>query len=216
MRLLVSLLLLLLAADAVAAESARQRMQAFAGGLKTVSARFEQSITDANGRRGDVSSGRFSLEAPRLLRWETTKPYQQLIVADGRKVWVYDPDLEQVTVRDQDLEEAHSPLSVLTDLSLLDQRFDASEAGERDGLSWLRLTSKASEPAFEYAELGFDARALVRMVFKDQLGNTTTIAFSGWQRNPQLPDGTFSFTPPAGVDVVGDVGPGAEIHPLGH
>ncbi|MGA9341194.1 MAG: outer membrane lipoprotein chaperone LolA [Rhodanobacteraceae bacterium] len=202
------------AATASAADSARGRMQAFSDGLKTVSAHFSQSVTDANGHRGDQSSGSFALKAPRLLRWQTTAPYQQLIVADGTHVWVYDPDLEQVTVRRQDAEEAHSPLSVLTDLSLLDRQFNTAEEGDRDGLMWLKLTSKASDPAFEYAELGFDAQALERMLFKDQLGNTTEIKFSDWKRNPQLAADTFVFTPPKGVDVVGDMSPDAEIHPL--
>ena len=103
---------------------------------------------------------------------------------------------------------------MLTDLSQLDRQYSATEAGEREGLAWLKLVSKAAEPEFEYAELGFDAKALVRMVFRDQLGNTTEIRFDGWQRNPRLPPDTFRFTPPAGVDVVGDVGPDAEVFPV--
>ncbi|MGA9422327.1 MAG: outer membrane lipoprotein chaperone LolA [Rhodanobacteraceae bacterium] len=216
MRLLFACCCLLLATTTVAAESARARMKAFADGLDSVTAHFDQSVTDGNGHRGDESRGTLALKAPRLFRWRTTSPYQQLIVADGTHVWIYDPDLEQVTVRRQEAEEAHSPLSVLTDLSLLDRQFNAAEDGERDGLLWLKLTSKASEPEFEFAKLGFDAHALVRMEFKDQLGNTTRIAFSDWKRNPKLAADTFTFTPPAGVDVVGDATSGAEVHPLRH
>jgi outer membrane lipoprotein carrier protein len=155
------------------------------------------------------------LKAPRQFRWDVTAPYQQLIVADGEKVWIYDPDLEQVTVRAQGTEEAHSPLTVLTDLSQLDRNFTASEQGERDGLSWLRLKSKDKEPQFEYADLGFDAASgLARMAFKDALGNSTEIHFSHWQRNPSLPAGTFKFSVPEGVDVIGDPTPAAEVHPI--
>jgi outer membrane lipoprotein carrier protein len=214
MRLLAAFIALLIAQDVVAADSARARMEAFSKALNSVSGRFSQSVTDAAGHRGDESQGTLALEAPRQFRWETTTPYQQTIVADGARVWVYEPDLEQVSVRSQSAAEAHSPLTVLTDLSQLDGQFGTSEAGEHDGLAWLRLVSKAKEPEFEYAELGLDHTSLRRMVFKDQLGNTTEIRFADWKRNPSLPAGTFKFTPPKGVDVVGDLKPDAEVFPV--
>jgi len=208
------LLLCLLPMAAHAADSARARMQAFSNDLRAVSADFEQSVTGARGSRGEPSAGSLVLKAPRQFRWQTVSPFEQLIVADGARVWVYDPDLQQVSVRSQSSEEAQSPLTVLTDLSQLDSEFTASEAGERDGARWLKLVSKAKEPDFEYAELGFDEKNLVRMRFLDQLGNTTEIRFSNWQRNPQLAPETFAFVPPAGVDVVGDPGNDAEVIPL--
>lgn len=213
MRIVLGLVLFCVAASA-SADDARARMQAFSKGLHAVTARFNQSVTDANGHRGDESRGTLALEAPRQFRWETTAPYQQTIVADGAKVWIYEPDLEQVSVRRQDAAEAHSPLTVLTDLSQLDAQFTTSEAGAHDGLAWLRLASKAKDADFEYAELGFDATTLQRMRFKDQLGNVTEIVFSDWARNPPIAAGTFAFVPPKGVDVVGDVKPDAEVHPL--
>jgi outer membrane lipoprotein carrier protein len=214
MRIALVSLVCLITATASAADGARARMEAFSKGLHSVAASFSQSVTDANGHRGDESRGTLALEAPRQFRWETTTPYQQTIVADGAKVWVYEPDLEQVSVRNQSSEEAHSPLTVLTDLSQLDSQFKPTEAGEHDGLVWLKLTSKAKEPEFEYAELGFDASTLQRMRFKDQLGNTTEIRFDDWKRNPPMAAGTFKFTPPKGVDVVGDTKPDAEVFPV--
>jgi outer membrane lipoprotein carrier protein len=214
MRLIAAFVGLAFTVHAVAADDARARMEAFSKGLHAVSGSFSQSVTDANGHRGDESRGTLALEAPRQFRWETTAPYQQTIVADGSRVWVYEPDLEQVSVRGQSAAEAHSPLTELTDLSQLDSQFKASEGGEHDGLTWLRLTSKSKEPEFEYADLGFDASSLQRMRFKDQLGNLTEIRFADWKRNPSLPAGTFTFTPPKGVDVVGDVKPDAEVMPL--
>lgn len=214
MRLPAALIALIVAQDVVAADSARARMEAFSKALNSVSGRFTQSVTDANGHRGDESRGTLALEAPRQFRWETTAPYQQTIVADGTKVWVYEPDLEQVSVRSQSAAEAHSPLTVLTDLSQLDGQFTTSEAGEHEGLAWLRLVSRAKEPEFEYAELGLDHASLQRMVFKDQLGNTTEIRFDDWKRNPAFAANTFKFTPPKGVDVVGDVKPDAEVFPV--
>jgi outer membrane lipoprotein carrier protein len=204
----------LIAFESVAADTARSRMEAFSKTLHSVSGSFNQSVTDANGHRGDESRGTLALEAPRQFRWETSAPYQQTIVADGARVWVYEPDLEQVSVRNQSAAEAHSPLTVLTDLSQLDGQFSTSETGEHDGLAWLKLVSKAKEPEFEYAELGFDGASLQRMLFKDQLGNLTEIRFGDWKRNPSLPAGTFKFTPPKGVDVVGDLKPEAEAFPI--
>lgn len=214
--MLRALLLLcsLFASTAGAVESARSRLEAFSHGIQTISGRFEQSVTGANGNRGEESSGTLALKAPRQFRWQTTTPYEQLIVADGSRVWVYDPDLEQVSVRSQGTEEAHSPLSVLTDLSRLDEEFTVSEAGENRGLVWLRLVSKASEPEFSFAEIGFGQQGLEQMRFEDSLGNTTEIRFSGWKRDPGLPADTFSFQLPDGVDVVGDRGSDAEVFPI--
>ena len=214
MRLLAGLFVLLFASTALAAGGARDRLNAFAKDLSAVSGGFEQTVADANSGKTKTSRGTLALKAPRQFRWETASPFKQTIIADGDKVWVYDPDLEQVTVRPQGTEEAHSPLTVLTDLSQLDRDFTTSEQGERDGFAWLRLKSKDKEPQFEYAELGFDASGLARMVFKDSFGNNTEIRFSGWQRNAKLAPDTFKFTPPKGVDVIGDPTPAAVAHPL--
>jgi outer membrane lipoprotein carrier protein len=222
---LLALSLLCAAAGSASADTARARLDTFAKGLQTVSASFEQTVFDPNDQPGKKTSGDLAVQAPRQFRWDVSKPYQQLIVADGMHVWIYDPDLEQVTVRNQGIEEAHSPLTVITDLSQLDRDFAASEQGEHDGLAWLRLKSKAKEPDFEYADFGFacaeagkpdcgGAVVLQRMVFKDTLGNRTETRFSAWQRNPRLPAERFTFKPPAGVDVIGEVKPEAEVHPL--
>ena len=214
MRVLIFLLVLVFAACVHAGEGARVRLEAFSKSLQSISGHFEQSVTDANGHRGDESRGTLALQAPRQFRWQTTAPYEQTIVADGAHVWVYEPDLEQVSVRNQSVAEAHSPLTVLTDLSQLDSQFKASDAGERDGLVWLKLEPRAQDAEFAYAELGFEGDTLQRMRFQDQLGNRTDIVFSGWTRNPKLAAGTFKFVPPKGVDVVGDYKPDAEVHPL--
>lgn len=206
MRKLIVLVMMLILSGGVhaGATGARARLDAFAHDLHSVRGNFSQTVYDAHGNITGSSHGSLALHAPRLFRWQVTGPYQQLIVADGKKVWIYEPDLEQVTVRDQGSEEAHSPLTVLTDLSQLDSEFKATDLGARDGLEWLRLVSRSKNPQFEYAEIGFDASGLHRMVFKDTLGNRTEITFSGWERNPTLPASTFVFVPPKGTDVVGD------------
>jgi outer membrane lipoprotein carrier protein len=196
-----------------ATSPARQRLDAFATGLHSLKGRFTQTLTEASGQGAKTSSGTLALEAPREFRWDTVAPYKQTIVADGSRVWLYDPELEQVTVRVQSTEEAHSPLTVITDIKQLDRDFKVTEQGEHDGLTWLRLTSRANDPQFDYADLGFDANGLKRMVFQDQLGAVTDIRFSDWQRNVQLPPATFNFTPPPGADVIGDL-PVMTTHPL--
>ncbi len=203
-KLMVGIVLSLSACMAFAATGARARLDAFAHGLHALRGDFSQTVYDSHGNVTGTSHGTLALEAPRLFRWQVAGPYKQLIVADGKKVWVYEPDLQQVTVRDQGAQEAHSPLTVLTDLSQLDSEFTATDAGNRDGLEWLRLVSRGKDPQFDYAEIGFDAIGPRRMLFKDTVGNRTEIAFSGWQRNPELPPGTFTFVPPKGTDVVGD------------
>ncbi len=220
MKRLVSLgllfLVLAVTAPAMAADgSARARLDRFAEGLKSLSGHFRQSMTDANGHQGKTSEGKVALQAPRQFRWETTSPYEQLIVADGSHVWMYEPDLDQVTVRQQSTAEAHSPLTVLTDVSRLDKDFDARDMGTRDDLAWLRLTPKDDHARVQYTELGFDERGLRAMVFKDQLGNMTRIEFSHWQRNTTLPADTFHFTPPKDADVVGDVDSVPQVTPIG-
>lgn len=184
--------------------SARAKLDAFATGLHSLTGTFSQTVNDPNGNLGKASSGTLALEAPRQFRWETLTPSKQTIVADGSRVWLYDPDLEQVTVKVQSAEESHSPLTVLTDVKQMDKDFKVTEQGDHDGLSWLRLTSTAKDPQFDYADLGFDANGLARMEFRDQLGTTTDIRFSGWQRNVPIPPETFNFVPPPGADVIGD------------
>jgi outer membrane lipoprotein carrier protein len=212
-RLAVALCALMLSTGAFA--SAREQMTTFTKGLTGLDARFDQRVYDPNGRPSDASSGTVKLSAPRQFRWEYQKPAPQLIVADGDHIWVYDPELEQVTVRNQSFEEQGSPLSVLIDPTELDRQYRVTEGGTSNGLSWLVLLPKKGEDApFQQAKLGFGARGLVRMELNDALGQRTVIGFSAWRRNPAFPAGTFKFTPPAGTDVVGDVGPGATVTPL--
>lgn len=206
----------LVAPMAMAAGAARADLDAFAHGVHSLSSNFTQIVTDAGGHANAPVTGSLALQEPRQFRWQTTAPQRQLIVADGSRVWVYDPELEQVTVRKQSAEEAHSPLTVLTDLSQLDHQFKVSEAGQHDSLTWLRLTPAVKDAQFNYAELGFDGHSLRAMVFKDKLGSSSEIRFSDWQRNPELPASTFRFTPPAGTDVIGNVGSMPDVHALKH
>jgi outer membrane lipoprotein carrier protein len=188
------------------AAGARDDLNAFTTGLKGLDGRFAQEVFDAKGKLKETSSGKVALSAPRLFRWEYVKPYPQLIVADGKTVWVYDPDLQQVTRRPQGVEEQNSPLSALIDPGKLDAQFVVKEGGTSDGLDWLVLTPKGNEAdaSFRSARLGFANNALTKMQVVDALGQRTEINFSGWKRNPAFPASTFRYTPPKGVDVIGE------------
>ncbi len=211
-RILVALVLGI--PQATWAGTARDRLDAFAKGLDALSGRFEQSVTDANGNPQDQSSGTVALQAPRQFRWEYAEPFPQLIVADGNNVWVWDKDLDQVTVRGQALEESQSPRTVLTDLSLLEREYQVAERPDADGLAWLRLTPTADEAPIQHCDLGMSDTGLARMVLTDHLGQRNEIRFLDWQRNPQLAPDLFRFTPPKGVDVVGEPVKSAEVFPV--
>jgi len=184
---------------------ARDDLNTFTKGLKGLDGQFAQKVYDAKGKLKESSSGRVALSAPRLFRWEYVKPYPQLIVADGKKVWVFDPDLEQVTVRPQGVEEQNSPLATLIDPSKLDKEFLVKEGGSEAGLQWLLLTPKTpANASFQSARLGFGKAGLSRMQVVDALGQRTEISFSGWKRNPAFARATFRYSPPKGVDVVGE------------
>lgn len=194
----------------------REDFARYTQGLKGLDGRFEQKVFDRGGRMKEDSTGTVALSAPRQFRWQYVKPNPQLIVADGDHVWIYDPDLEQVTVKNQSSQEANSPLYILIDPTELDRRYILGDGGTHDGLKWLMLAPKgrSEDSDFKSAALGFDGNDLRAMQITDSLGQRTEIAFSGWRRNPSFAKGTFAFTPPKGVDVVGEVEPAAQVHPL--
>lgn len=200
---LISLTAVLAASTAFA--GGRDDLDAFSKGLQGLDGRFDQQVFDAQGKLKERSSGRVALSTPDRFRWEYIKPYPQVIVADGSKVWVHDPDLQQVTVRPQGADENNSPLAALLDARKREQRFTIVEAGSSNGLEWLRLTPRdADDASFKTAKLGFGKSGLAQMQVTDALGQRTTISFSGWKRNPSFTDGTFRFTPPKGADVIGE------------
>lgn len=205
--------LLLLASTAHAA-TARAQLDAFTTGLDALSGTFVQQVYDADGRLGETSKGTVALQAPRQFHWEYADPFPQVIVADGRNVWIWDKDLDQVTVRAQSIEEAQSPLTVLTDLNLLDRDYRSKEAGERDGATWLEMIPNVKDASITKAELGFADSELVRMVLTDNLGAKNELRFGRWQRNPKLDASLFEFTVPDGVDVVGEPVEGADAFPV--
>jgi outer membrane lipoprotein carrier protein len=212
-RFLAGLCALLVAG--IAHAGAREQFDQFSKGVQGLSSRFEQSVFASDGELRETSSGSVKLQAPRLFRWEYERPFPQLLVADGDHIWIYEPDMEQVTVRRQSLEEQNSPLAMLIDPAELERQFKVAEDGESQGQRWLLLTPRKPDDApFEKARLGFSAQGLASMEMYDSLGQRTLMAFSPWQRNPRFAADTFVFVTPPGVDQVGEVAESAEVIPL--
>lgn len=205
-RLALTLMLGLLATGTLHAEGqARAMIEDWFGRLDTLAGDFSQVVTDQNGEVVEEASGRVYLELPDKFRWDYTNPYEQIIVADGESVWLYDVELEQVTVRDQSKAARDSPMLVLADTELMDEYFETEELGREDGYQWLRLTPKAEESQFETVDVAVAEAGLRCMIFRDRFGQVTELTFSNLEKNVALEEGHFSFTPPEGVDVVGDV-----------
>ena len=203
MRLLTGLGLATLLFASSAHAGGRDDLTTFTKGLKGLDGTFTQQVFDANGRKKETSNGRVAMSAPRYFRWEYAKPFEQLIVADGKVIWVYDPDLKQVTRREQGGEEQSSPLAALLDPARLDREFLVKELPATDGLDWIELRPRNPDKAtFESARLGFGDAGLSRMRVVDPLGQRTELTFTKWKRNPSFAGSTFRFAPPKGVDVV--------------
>jgi outer membrane lipoprotein carrier protein len=190
------------ATESVRAEALPQ-MRAFTEGLESVQGSFVQRVFDANDRIVEQSRGELAMARPNLFRWQYSDPFEQLIVADGKRIWIFDPDLEQVTVRAQSDSEAQSPLAVLLDPAGIESRYLLQDLGEFEDAWWLRLLPREEEPEFRYADLVFQDNQLRAMHLHDSLGQRNVLMFGDWARNPELAADTFRFVPPEGVDIVG-------------
>jgi outer membrane lipoprotein carrier protein len=176
----------------------------FLKNTRTLKADFSQMVIGKNGRKPQQSSGTLAISRPGKLRWEILKPYPQLVVGDGEKVWVHDPDLQQVTVRKAGQAIGGSPAALLSGSNELEKNFVLKEVGEADGMAWVEATPRSGDSGFEKVRLGFTGNDLKAMELQDSFGQTTLIRFAKIERNPPLPASTFKFTPPAGVDIVGE------------
>lgn len=194
---------LLLAAN-FANAGARNELNVFTRDLKGLDGQFSQQVFDVRGKQKESSTGRVAVSAPRLFRWEYVKPYPQLIVADGKTVWVFDPDLNQASRRPQGVEEANSPLAILLEPARLDRDFIVKDAGTQGSVAWLEITPRGADAGFKTARLGFAQGQLTQLQYVDALGQRTAIAFSVWKRNPAFAADTFRYVPGKGVDVIGE------------
>jgi outer membrane lipoprotein carrier protein len=184
--------------------------QAHAGALdqlrtfltQTTSARgeFVQRVIRNNATQ--QSSGNFVFQRPGKFRWAYEKPYEQLIVADGQRLTMFDKDLNQATVRKLQAALPSSPASILFGSNDFEREFEVSDAGARDGMEWIRAQPRAKDTPFERIEIGFRDGLPGGMLLVDSFGNTTRLQFSKVERNPKLDADSFRFTPPKGADVL--------------
>jgi outer membrane lipoprotein carrier protein len=188
--------------DAQADARAAARLKAALEGLSSLRAEFRQSVTDAQNQPTESAEGTVVLARPGKFRWEYRTP-PQVIVSDGATVWLYDVDLAQVTIRPAAETLVGTPAQLLSGEGDVAAEFTITDGGQEDGLSWSRLTPKGEEGDFQELRVGIADGDLRRMVLVDRLGQTTRLDFERIERNPRLDSGTFNFSPPAGVDVIG-------------
>ncbi|GAB1231794.1 outer membrane lipoprotein chaperone LolA [Ferrigenium sp. UT4] len=199
----VSILLLCCVTTAHAA--ATDRLKTFIAGTRSAQAEFTQTVLDSKGHKMQTASGIMQFVRPGKFRWEYRQPYAQLIVGDGQKFWMYDADLNQVTVKKLDAALGSSPAALLSGSNEIERDFILQDIGVRDGLEWLQATPKSAESTFEKILMAFNARSeLVAMELHDAFGHHTVLRFSALQRNPAIPPQRFRFVPPQGADVLGE------------
>jgi outer membrane lipoprotein carrier protein len=190
------------AADAVA------RVDAYLGSFRTLSADFSQVVRSREGQIAERASGTLALSRPNRFRWDYRQPYVQTIVADGERLWLYDSDLEQVTVRELEAGLGSTPAMLLSGSGRVGDAFESVKVERAGEWIWYRLRPREASSDFESVSLALDARGeLAAMELRDKLGQVTVIEFAGVRRNPPLDPATFRFEPPPGADVIGRAAP---------
>jgi outer membrane lipoprotein carrier protein len=199
--------LALLATPALAASSAEQRLDRYLSGVTALRAEFRQEVSDTEGRVREHASGTLTLQKPGRFRWDYLEPAGQVLVSDGATLWLYDEELEQVTVRPVSQTLSTTPAMLLTGQGRVGDAFEVEDDADSGGLDWIALTPRRQDTDFRRVRLALRGGELVRMELTDRLGQVTAIDFSGIQRNPAVPAELFRFEPPPGVDVVGAAAP---------
>jgi outer membrane lipoprotein carrier protein len=184
------------------------RVDAYLASLRTLSADFAQVVRNRDGQVVDRASGTLSLSRPNRFRWDYRQPYLQTIVADGERLWLYDSDLEQVTVRALEAGLGSTPAMLLSGSGKVGDAFTALTLEREGDWTWARLRPKQEDSDFDRVGLAFDARGeLAAMELRDKLGQATVIEFGNVRRNPALDAALFRFEPPPGADVIGRAAP---------
>jgi outer membrane lipoprotein carrier protein len=179
------------------------RLHSFMQDARSGQADFTQQVTPRDGRAPAPVSGHLAFQRPGLFRWEAAEPYHQLIVADGQKVWLWDPDLNQVTVKSQGKALGASPAALLAgDNARLERDFQLSDGGTSEGIEWADAVPRAADVGFESIRMGFAGRELARMELKDSFGQLTVIRFGHFERLQGREAALFQFRTPAGADEI--------------
>lgn len=194
----------LLALPALAQATSVDRYREFLDATRSARASFEQKVYDRNGQPVQDTKGSFVFQRPGKFRWVYYPPADQVIVGDGKRVWIYDRQLNQVTVRKLEAALGSTPAALLAGGTGVEKAFALSDAGEKDGLEWVLARPRQQEAGFESVRMGFKGSELQAMELKDQFGQTTLLRFSHLVRNPKVDPASFRFDPPKGADVLGD------------
>ena len=203
MRYALAVVLLLGIADAGAAGA--DALKTFLQQTQSARARFTQTVLDKNMKKIQESSGTMEFARPGKFRWQYNKPYEQLIVGDGSKLWVYDKDLNQVTTKDLAQAIGSSPAALLAGSNEIEKTFNVSAIGNQEGLDWIEAVPKTPDSTFQKVRIGFGkAGSMEAMELRDNFGQVTVIRFSAVERNPKLSADQFKFVPPKGADVISD------------
>ena len=198
------LLVALLWLPAVATAAGVDLLKSFVSQTASAKARFAQMVLDKNLKMLQQATGTMQFSRPGKFRWEYEKPYEQTIVGDGSRLWIYDKDLNQVTVRKLDQALGASPAALLAGSNEIEQSYTLANLGRQEGLEWLEAVPKTRDTAFERIRLGFSGSTLQAMELRDQFGQVTVIRFAGLERNPKLGPEAFRFTPPKGADGISE------------
>lgn len=197
-------LLLMLLVPCAAFAATVEELKAFLRETTTARARFAQMVLDKNLKLLQQATGTMQFSRPGRFRWEYDKPYEQVIVGDGSRLWIYDKDLNQVTVRKLDRALGSSPAALLAGSNEIDKSYTLTNLGSQEGLEWLEAVPKTQDTAFERVRLGFSKAGLEAMELRDPFGQVTVIKFSAIERNARLAPEAFRFTPPKGADVISE------------
>ncbi|MET3131482.1 outer membrane lipoprotein carrier protein [Oxalobacteraceae bacterium GrIS 1.11] len=187
-----------------AAASALEQFKTFVAGTKAARGEFTQhQVKQAEGgkKSSAPASGTFEFARPGKFIWTYVKPYEQLLQADGEQLFIYDKDLNQVTVKKLGNALGSSPAAILFGSNDLDKNFTLAEAGTRDGLEWLKATPKAKDTTFDEINIGLRNGVPEAMELRDSFGQTSVLAFKNFQKNPSLNAGHFKFVMPKGADI---------------
>jgi len=193
------------AADAPADAAALATVEHALAALDSVRAEFVQQLVGRDGSPGQRAVGTLYLKKPGRFRWDYTEP-RQLIVSDGEWLWLYDPELEQATVRKVRDTLSQTPAMLLSGEARVSEGYVVTAAGRADGLDWVRLVPRQNDSDFKELKLGFAGAVLKRMEFADKLNELTRVELTKIERNAQVPESLFHFVAPPGVDVIGPAG----------
>jgi len=184
------------------AASAQEQLKSFVATVTSATGSFSQYTVNNQGRTQPAQTGVFSFQRPGKFKWAVQKPYEQLVVSDGRVLFQFDPDLAQVTERKVDAAIGTSPAAILFGSGSLEQSFDVSALPSKDGVDWLRAKPRTADAGFSRVDIGMKDNLPVRVELLDSFGQTTRVDLSSIAANPSLPAKEFQFTAPKGVDIV--------------